>query len=172
MTPVEWGGLFGLISSIVAAIFAYRQHKINQELESQKLKSTQEKEFIQDAMGRVDKLESRVDTLTDKVLDTAKNAEEERRKIVAESEVKIEAVRKEMRRLIDDAQFELATWRDRYFKLVDEYSKLRAEYANLDIKFNQLDKEYKELRGMYRRRAGDKVSDMDVRTSPDIGDTA
>lgn len=160
MTPIEWGSLFGLIGTIVAAVIGYKQYKLGQQLEAKKADNAQEHEFINGAMGRVDKLEARVDTLTDKVLQTADKAEEDRKRLLAESELKIEAVRKEMRRLLDDTQFELATWRDRYFKLVDEYSKLRAEYQALDVKFNQLDKEYKELRGLYQRRVGDTVKEI------------
>lgn len=155
MTPVEWGSLLGFLGTIIAAYLGYKQHKLSQTVEQRKIDGDREHTFIQGTMGRVDTLETRIDTLTDKVLQTAANAEEDRKRVITESEAKIESVRKEMRRLIDDAQFELATWRDRYFKLVDEYSKLRAEYQALEVKFRQLDEEYKELRGLYRRRATD-----------------
>lgn len=168
MTPIELiGAAVTLIAGIITGILTYRQHKLQQDTELQREENTQQRDFIDDAMSRVEKLELRVDMLTDRVLQTAQKAEEERRAMVQQHETKISEVQKEMRRHIDNAQLELSTWRDRYFTVTETYQVLKLSHANLQANFDRLDKEYKELRGMYRRRIGDSV-DIEDRRSPEI----
>lgn len=171
MTPIELiGAAVTLIAGIITGILGYRQHKLQQETDLQKEKNDQQRDFIDDAMTRVEKLELRVDTLTDRVLLTAQKAEEERRMMIQQHETKINEVQKEMRRLIDNAQLEISTWRDRYFTLIENYQTLKLANANLQSNFDRLDREYKELRGLYRRRIGDTV-DIEDRRSPEIDQT-
>jgi uncharacterized membrane protein YccC len=165
------GAIVAGIASIVATYFGYRQHQTTKQLEERQEEHVQERTFVKDLMERVDKLDARQDTLQDRLIQTINKSDEDRRKLALEYDQRIDQIRKEMRRLIDDAQFELATWRDKYFTLIEEYQKLKIEYATLDVKFDRLDKEYQELRIMYRRRVGDPLPDEPVRTSPDIGQT-
>jgi septal ring factor EnvC (AmiA/AmiB activator) len=161
MTGIEIvGAIAAAIASMVAGWLGYRQHKITKSLEEKHEENTQERSFVKDLLDRVDKLDTRQDQLQDRLIQTINKSDEDRRKLAIEYDQRIEQIRKEMRRLIDDAQFELATWRDKYFTLIEEYQKLKIEYATLDVKFDKLDKEYQELRVLYRRRVGDATPDV------------
>jgi len=163
MTPIEITGIIAtLITSLVAAYLGYRQHQLTQSVEKNKETNTQEREFIDDLIARVDKLEERADKLGDKVSETARAADEERRKLADEYQVRTDVLRKEMRRAIDEATMELATWRDKYFTLIDSYQTLKLEYATIQIRFNALEKEYAELRRLYA---------LTTRAHPDIEST-
>lgn len=172
MTGLEiLGAIAAAIASIVAGYLGYKQHLTTKKLEERQEENIQERTFVKDLMERVDKLDARQDTLQDRLIQTINKSDEDRRKLAIEYDARIEQIRKEMRRLIDDAQFELATWRDKYFTLIEQYQHLKIEYATLDVKFDKLDKEYQELRTLYRRRVGDPMPDEPVRTSPDISQT-
>lgn len=157
------------LASALAAYLGYRQFGLGQKTELTKQKVDQQTGFVEDVLERVNALETRVDTLTDKIIDTANKAEQERRALILEYDSKVESVRKDMRRLIDDAHMELSMWRDKYFTLITDYQKIKLEYAALEMRFDKLDKEYSELRALYRRRKGDTTDES--RVNPDIEKT-
>jgi hypothetical protein len=172
MTPFEIiGAIAAAIASIIAGYLGYKQHQTTKQLEERQEENAQERTFVNDLMERVDKLDVRQDLLQDRLIQTISKSDEDRRKLAIEYDARIEQIRKEMRRLIDDAQFELATWRDKYFTLIEQYQTLKIEYATMNVKFDRLDKEYQELRTLYRRRVGDPLPDEPVRTSRNIEDT-
>jgi chromosome segregation ATPase len=126
-------GIIGLIGTIVAGYLTYVQTQKSKKVESQQ-------QFIESVLNRVDDLEKKYDTLNDKLAET-----------LHEADKRVEGVRVEMRKLIDQANFELATWRDRYWKLIEDYQKLKSEYAGLSIKFEQLEKDYVDLKAAYEK---------------------
>jgi chromosome segregation ATPase len=156
MTPLEI--IVGAVVSVIASYLAYRQYKLTQQLDERKENNTKEREFIEDLIGRVEKLETRQDVLQDRVSATAEKAEQDRRTLIAEYEQRTELLRKEMRRAIDDANLEMATWRDKYFTLINDYQKLKLEYATLEVKFTALEKEYHELKRLYDQKASVTVN--------------
>lgn len=143
------------VSSIVAAYLGYRQHVDKQHRE-------QETSIVSELGDRVEELETRVDTLGDKLIQNAEKAELQRRELTAFHDKQISDLRKEMRRLLDDATLEATTWRDRYHKVNEEYQRIRVELAGKTAELSQLQRDYDRLRALYEQR---------LRTSPDIGNT-
>lgn len=145
--------LITAVSTIIAGWQTYKQHKLISDKDS-------EKAIIDSMSKRVEALEARQDTLYDKIYNIGQKADEERERLIKAHDDRIEQVRKEMRRLIDDSNLELATWRDKYFTLINDYQKLKLEYTALEVKFTAVQNELAELKEAYRRRI-----------SPSIGDT-
>lgn len=138
-------GTIAAISTLISGWLAYRQSKIQTEKNA-------EKEIIDAVLERVDKLETRQDTLYDKIYAIGQKADEERERLNAVHDARLEQVRKEMRRLIDDSNLELATWRDKYFTLINDYQKLKMEYATLEVKFEAVHRELEQLKVVYASR--------------------
>jgi NAD-specific glutamate dehydrogenase len=158
-------GIISAISVIIAGLFKYREVKLQKEHDLKQaqltLVETNRASIVDTMMGRVDKLEARQDLLQDKIYEVGKKATDEREMLIKANEEKLEAVRKEMRRLIDDSNLELATWRDRYFTLMEEYRVLKVEYNALDCRFKEMENEVNKLRAIYyKRRKDDTLDDM------------
>lgn len=151
----------------MGAYITYRSQIKTKQLESEQANKAAERDedqhFIDTLVTRVEKLELRADALQDKIAFTQQQAEEERRKIIIEYENRVEELRKEMRKLVDNATLELATWRDKYFTLVEDYQRLRIEHAEIGMKLKALEHEYNLLKQEF-----DKRND---RASRDILDT-
>lgn len=153
-------GVIAAVSTLISGWLAFRQSKIQTEKNA-------EKEIIEAVLERVDKLETRQDTLYDKIYAIGQKADEERERLNAAHEARLEQVRKEMRRLIDDSNLELATWRDKYFTLINDYQKLKMEYATLEIKFDAVQKELERLQVMYAAKmANPRDTHRDIADTP------
>lgn len=164
-------GVISAISVIIAGLFKYREVKLQKEHDLKQAQLTlvenNRASIVDTMMGRVDKLETRQDLLQDKIYEMGKKASDEREILIKANEEKLEAVRKEMRRLIDDSNLELATWRDRYFTLMEEYRVLKVEYNTLDTRFKEMESEVNKLRAIYYRRRKDDTLD-DIVKDPDF----
>ena len=170
MTEIVLGGI-AAISAIIAGIFKYREVKLQKEHDLKQVQLTvveaNRASVVETMVVRVEKLEARQDTLQDKIYDMGKKAADEREALLKANEEKLEAVRKEMRRLIDDSNLELATWRDRYFTLMEEYRVLKVEYNALDCRFKEMESEVNKLRAIYYKRRKDDTLD-DIVEDPDF----
>lgn len=143
MTPLEIVlAIVAGLGAIITAVVGYIQHQNSKREDTRN-------SLVTSTLDRVTDLEKRTDQLTTQLLTVSAQSSNEREEIRKEYEAKVEAVRKEMRRLIDDSNFELSTWRDKYFTLIESYQKLKLEYASMEVRFDKLDKEYQELRTKY-----------------------
>lgn len=133
-----------IISGIVAIIGTYLTMRGNKQ---QKAQDTQIV-FTEKLIERVDGLEERVDGLNQRMIETIEG-----------SEKRIEEVRKEMRKLLDSAALETATWRDRYYTIMAEYQALKGMYSDLEIKHNQLKALHDQLQEIYRTRKSPEIED-------------
>ena len=154
MTPLEYI-LSGLVSLLLGYL-TYRSTIRGKQIEAEQLERKDEHEvdqaFISTLVGRVETLENRYDTLQDKIALSQKQSEDDRRKIIDEYERKVEALRIEMRKLLDNATLELATWRDKYFTLVQEYQIVKAENSAIKLQLERLEGEYTKLKTAYEQK--------------------
>ena len=153
--------IIATISGIIAGVYKYREAQLQEQTKLQVGKTESTLAIVNTLVGRIDTLENKQDILNDKLYAIGKQAAEDRAQLIQSHEEKIEQVRKEMRRLIDDSNLELATWRDRYFTLMEEYRTLKVEYSALDCRFREMESEVNKLRAMYyKRRKGDTLEDI------------
>lgn len=138
MTTEIWLALVSTASAIITGIIAY--------VKDRQLKNKDVNIHIIDSLlNRVDDLEQKLDATQNAV----KDDEKRRRDLAIEYESRIEQIRKEMKRMLDETSFELATWRDKYYTLIDEYQKLKLEHSALSTKFVLLEQDYKKLEKRY-----------------------
>lgn len=136
----------GIIAGIIGIITTYLTMRGNTKQKEIDIKE----DFTKILIERVDNLEERVDSLNTRVITTVETAEK-----------RIESVRLEMRKLVDSATLETATWRDRYYTIMAEYHALKNMFTDLEIKHKQLAALHDQLQQIYH-----------MRTSPDINETA
>ena len=154
--------IIATIAGIVAGFYKYRETKTQEETKLQSVKLDSTTAIVTTLISRIDKLENKQDTLNDQLYTINKQAAEDRVHLIAAHEEKIEQVRKEMRKLIEESNTELTAWRDKYFALMQEYHQLKAEHIHLETKFIVVEEEVKKLRALFlKRRKGDSVTHTD-----------
>ena len=137
-----------LITSIIAGLLAMAGTWLTIRGNRQQRDTDLRAEFTRTLIERVDGLEERVDGLNQRVIETVEG-----------SEKRIDAVRAEMRKLLDTAALETATWRDRYYTAMAEYNQLKSLYSDLEIKYNQLKALHDQLQEIYKARHSPELED-------------
>lgn len=93
--------------------------------EARAIKATAEESFRDDLIARIKSLEEDGRKLTEERNAQWAQAAKERQALIADYDAKIDELRKEMRRKIDETLLELSTWRDRYYVLFAEYEEYK-----------------------------------------------
>jgi uncharacterized coiled-coil protein SlyX len=165
ITPEVVLAVISIISAIVAGFWKYSELKLQEE-NKQKASEldaarTNTQFVVTSMLHRVEKLEIRSDELNDTIRKVNKEAQDEREKLIQAYEEKLDALRKEMKQLSEDNSVHLASWRDKYYALVQEYNKVKLEYDDLKNRFVLMEEEMNRLKAAFqRRRKTDTVGDI------------
>lgn len=159
--------LIATLTTLLAGYFKYREVQVQERAKqvATEVQTAQEaaQHIIVSMSSRVENLEKKQDMLLDKIYDVGQRAVSDREQLVLAYEKRIEALRCEMKALVEDSTRELEEWRDRYFKLMEEYQTLRLRHEEISIKFTALEEEVHKLRGLLQmRHKNDITTDINV----------
>lgn len=142
--------ILSALGAIIGAFLTYRYNIRKLRAEFETTANDAEKAFRDDLLARITQLEDNERKLQDERSQVWARAAQERQTIIMDYDSKIDSLRKDTRRQLDEMILELSTWRDRYYTLYGEYEKLKIEHIGLEARFTAAQRELDQLKAQFK----------------------